>query len=41
MPRRLLGLLLLLTPAARAESPGEESFRAAIGWTVEVRTSVS
>ena len=39
--RRLLCLLALAHSAAHAESPGEEAFRAAIGWTVEVRTSVS
>ena len=40
---RRLNCLLALLPlaAARAESRGEEAFRAAIGWTVEVRTSVS
>jgi serine protease DegQ len=41
MLRRLLCLLTLSLSAAHAESPGEEAFRAAIGWTVEVRTSVS
>ena len=40
MLRRLLCLLALPIAAAHAESPGEEAFRAAIGWTVEVRTSV-
>jgi len=39
--RRLLCLLALPITTAHAESPGEEAFRAAIGWTVEVRTSVS
>jgi S1-C subfamily serine protease len=41
VPKRLLCLLAVAHSAAHAESPGEEAFRAAIGWTVEVRTSVS
>jgi len=41
MLRRPLCLLLLLASAAHAESPGEEAFRNAVDWTVQVRTSVN
>lgn len=41
MSLRLLCLLLLLASMAHAESPGEEAFRAAADWTVQVRTAVS
>jgi S1-C subfamily serine protease len=40
--RRLLPcVLLLLAATSRAANEGEDAFRAAIGWTVEVRNSVS
>jgi S1-C subfamily serine protease len=40
MSSRLL-CLLLLTSMAHAESPGEDAFRAAADWTVQVRTAVN
>jgi S1-C subfamily serine protease len=40
MSSRLL-CLLLLSSLAQAESPGENAFRAAADWTVQVRTSVN
>ncbi len=40
MSSRLL-CLLLLTSMAHAESPGENAFRAAADWTVQVRTAVN
>jgi S1-C subfamily serine protease len=40
--RRLLPcVLMLLTATSHSANEGEEAFRAAIGWTVEVHTSVS
>ena len=39
-PRPLLAALLLLAPSARAQN-GEEAFRTAAEWTVQVRTSMS
>ena len=41
MNARLLPLLLLLTATVHAESAGEDAFRSAADWTVQVRTSVS
>ena len=40
MSQRLL-CLLLLTSMAHAQSPGEDAFRAAADWTVQVRTAVN
>ncbi len=40
MPRRPLCIVLLLASTAHAQN-GEEAFRAAADWTVQVRTSVS
>jgi S1-C subfamily serine protease len=41
MNARLFCLLALLAVTAHAENEGEEAFRAAASWTVEVRTSVT
>jgi S1-C subfamily serine protease len=43
MPRKLLLLALGLAPALSiaVESPGEEAFKSAVGWTAQVRASVS
>lgn len=41
MHRLLPCVLLLLATASQAANEGEEAFRAAVGWTVEVHTSVS
>jgi len=40
MNKRPLCALLLLTATVHAQSPGEDAFRSAADWTVQVRTSV-
>ena len=40
MNKRSLCALLLLTTTVHAQSPGEDAFRSAADWTVQVRTSV-
>ena len=40
MNQRLLCALFLVTATVHAQSPGEDAFRSAADWTVQVRTSV-